>query len=103
MRSDGTPKGNGYFGTLPRLDDPTYASGELSIGVNIDGKEMEIPAMVPGLTRDEINQLLSGHDMPESVVRKAAAHARKRLAEGKPVWALPSEEGKTPTPSRGKP
>lgn len=49
-------KGLGYFGKLKRPDG--NVSTELSIGVNIDGKEIEIPSLVPTLTQEEIDYLL---------------------------------------------
>lgn len=101
MRHEGnTPKGNGYYGTIPRLDGSGQVSGELGIGVEFDGKHHYIPSMVPGLTHDEMYQLLSTDTMPRSVVDKAVAHARQRIAAGKSVWASPDEEGQTPMPVR---
>ena len=92
----GSPKGLGYFGMIQRLDNPRDRSSELSIGVNIGGKEMEIPSMVPGLTTGEMRQLLSSEKMPQSVIEKATTHAKQRLAAGKSVWAQPGEQQQFP-------
>ena len=91
-RADGTEKGMGYFGELKRPDGAI--STEVSVGVNIGGKEMDIPSLVPTLTKEEINTVLSlkdGQPMPESIVRKAAEFAKKRIAEGKSPFAGPGE------------
>ena len=56
LRADGTPKGEGYFGKLKRPDGDV--STELSIGVNLGGKETEIPTLVPTLSEEEKNYLL---------------------------------------------
>ncbi len=91
-RPDGTPKGAGFLGVRQRPDG--NFSTELSIGVNLDGKEMEIPTMVPTLSGDEAKQLLSlRHDekIPQPIVDKAVAFARSRLAAGKPVFATREE------------
>lgn len=87
-RQDGTEKGSGYFGEMKRPDGGV--STEISIGVEFDGKETEIPTMVPTLTKDELNTLLSlpeGEDIPQGIVDKAVAHARKRIEEGKSPFA----------------
>jgi len=78
-------KGLGYFGPLQRPDGKV--STELSIGVNIDGQEMEIPSLVPTLTQDEVNYLLSGKEPTKEIVDKAVDHAKRRLNEGKSPFA----------------
>jgi hypothetical protein len=83
-RADGTPKGRGWLGELKRPDGGV--STELSIGVTIDGKETEIPSLVPGLSKNQIDAVLNG-EMPDSVVDKAVAHAKKRISEGKSPFA----------------
>ena len=91
LRSDGTPKGSGFLGELKRPDGKV--STELSIGVNIDGKETEIPSLVPTLTKQEINYLLEGNKPTSLIVQKAINHAKSRIAEGKSVFA---ESGELP-------
>ena len=83
-RKDGSFKGMGYFGPLQRPDGSV--STELSIGVNIDGKEMEIPTLVPNLSSAEKDHLLSlkeGDSIPEPIIKKAVDHAKMRFEEGK--------------------
>jgi hypothetical protein len=93
-RPNGAPKGAGYYG---EIKDPyregTYST-ELTIGVTIDGREMQIPTIVPGLTQSEIHALLqakTAQEMPESVVRKAVAHAKLRMKQMKDPYAEPDE------------
>lgn len=93
LRRDGTKKGNGFLGPLKRPDGSV--SSEISIGINIDGKEQDIPLLVPGLTKQEQDFLLNYDPqseefktkLPDSIVKKAVSHARKRLALGKSVFA----------------
>jgi len=88
-RADGSEKGMGFLGVMKRPDG--NVSTEISVGVEIGGKEIEIPTMVPGLTKDELNYLLNnptnsedfGKNMPRSIIQKAVDHARARIAEGK--------------------
>lgn len=89
-RPDGTPKGAGYFGEIPHPKKPGVFSTELSIGVNLDGEETQIPLLVPTLSRQEINAVVSGKDT-ESIVKKAVEHARTRLQQGKSPYAGPDE------------
>lgn len=83
-RVDGTNKGSGFLGVLKRPDGGV--STEISIGVNINGKEMEIPTLVPTLNKDEIDSLLRGDKPSRDIVNKAIEHANKRLSEGKSVF-----------------
>lgn len=97
-RSDGSQKGDGFLGLLKRPDGKV--SSEISIGVNIDGKQMEIPSLVPSLTEKEIDHLLDGKKPTDEIVDKAVAHAKQRLAQGKSVFAQP---GEAPEVKAGKP
>lgn len=85
MRADNpsTPKGYGWLGLLKRPDGNVMS--ELSVGVLMDGREVEIPTLVPGLSPSEISYLLNlrdGDPIPESVLQKAVAHAQNRIANG---------------------
>jgi hypothetical protein len=84
-RQDGSKKGKGFLGELKRPDGKV--STELSIGVNFDGKEQDIPMLVPTLTKQEIDYLLNDGKPTDAVVKKAVEHARKRVKEGKPVFS----------------
>jgi hypothetical protein len=95
-RADGTPKGNGFFG--PIADTNGTVMTELGIGIEINGKETQIPSVVPTLTADELNYLREGNDPTPEIVKKAVAFARERKKEGKPFFATPGEEGKTKLP-----
>jgi len=86
-------KGLGYFGQLKRPDG--MLSTELSAGVSgpeYGGKEIQIPLLVPTLTQDEINLLLSGGKVTEEIYRKAEEHARMRLSKGLDPFAQPGEQ-----------
>ncbi len=94
-RNDGTKKGMGYFGALTRPDGAV--STELSIGVNFDGQEREIPALVPTLTPEEVNYLLSGGKPTAAIIDKAVSHARSRIQQGLDPFAQSGEQGTAPT------
>lgn len=91
-RPDGSKKGQGFLGLLRRPDGGV--SSEISIGVNMDGKEISLPLMVPTLTRDEVKALLAlpqdenfNRNLPPSIKDKAITFARRRLAQGKSTFA----------------
>ena len=90
LRADGTPKGPGFFGSLNRPDGKV--STELSIGVSFNGKETEIPLLVPTLTTDETDHLLSGKKHTKAMVDKAVAHAKERMKQGKSPFAEKGEQ-----------
>ena len=93
-RVDKTNKGLGYFGELKRPDNKI--STELSIGVNLGGKEMEIPTIVPTLTKEEIDYLLQGNKPTSDIIQKAIGHAKKRISEGKNPFAQQGEQQQLP-------
>jgi len=88
-RKDGTRKGSGYFGELKRPDGSV--STELSVGVDFGAGEMEIPLLVPTLTKDEINHLLAGNKETKEILDKAVVHAIERLKQGKSPFAEDDE------------
>jgi hypothetical protein len=87
-RADGSDKGNGWLGLMNRPDGKV--SSEISIGVNLGGKEVEIPTMVPTLDKNEVNYLLQNPVGPEmfkttmgrKIMQKAVDHARRRMSGG---------------------
>lgn len=85
IRVDGTLKGKGFLGELPRHDGKV--STEISIGVNFDGEERLIPSLVPTLSKEEIDHLLKDGGPTEVIISKAVEHAKKRMAEGKSPFA----------------
>ena len=93
-RLDGTAKGLGFFGVLQRPDGDS--STELSIGVNLNGKEMQIPLIVPTLSREEIDGLLKGQEPSEEIAEKAVQHAIGRMKSGKPLFAADGEQHPLP-------
>jgi hypothetical protein len=94
LREDGTPKSTGFLGVLKNVDGKDMT--ELSMGVEIDGKEVLIPSIVPTLTKEEINYLVHGGSplQRESIQKKAVEHARKRIKYGQSPFAGESEESK---------
>lgn len=93
-RSDGTKKGNGFLGVIQRPDGKV--SSEISIGVNIGGKEVEIPTLVPTLSEQEKSWLITNdvsdpHKIPMSIQQKAVDFAKQRIAAGKSPFAQPGE------------
>ena len=94
-REDGTEKGEGFLGLLKRPDG--RVSSEISVGIEIDGKETLIPTLVPGLDKKEIDFLLNLKDgdvesIPDSILDKAVAHYRKRKEEGKGAFLEKGEQ-----------
>jgi hypothetical protein len=84
-RNNGSRKGTGYLGELKRPDG--RVSTELSIGVRMDGKDIEIPSLVPTLSDKEINYLLAGNEPTQEIIDKAVAHAKERILNGEDPYA----------------
>lgn len=106
-----TPKGLGFLGPLQRSDGGVMS--EYSVGVQIGGKETEIPALVPTLTKAEVAHILSmkpGDKLPDAIVLKARKYAEGRIAAGKDPFAAPGEQQalypdlkRAPTPTSSAP
>jgi hypothetical protein len=96
-RQDNTQKGRGFFGEIKRPDGSV--STEISIGVTIDNKQVEIPLIVPTLNRRELDYLIRTpvesrqfmDRMPKSIIEKAYDHAVMRLQTNKSPFAGPDE------------
>lgn len=84
LRVDGTKKGPGFLGTLKSIDGKDMT--EFSIGVEFDGKQMEIPTLIPTLTEDEIRLITEKGQITPEIERKAIEHAKMRMAQGMPVF-----------------
>ena len=101
-RADGTAKGSGFFGELKRPDGTV--STEISVGVNLGGKEREIPLMVPTLNKAELSYLLNNDpqspqflkNMPDSIFDKAVSHAGARLSANQSPFAVTGETYNAP-------
>lgn len=86
-RSDGSRKWTGWIGVHEgRGANAGTSVSEMSIGVPVRGKEMDIPTMVPGLDPDEFDSVLrleDPKDLPDSAVKKATGHAEKMIDAGR--------------------
>lgn len=94
LRLDGTPKGSGYFGPLPYTGpnaEPDSKSTEISVGVNVGGKQLLIPLLVPTLDKAEVNHLLSGQKHTRAILDKAVDFALERIKSNKSPFAGPSD------------
>lgn len=94
-------KQQGYFGEIP-IGGGDVAT-EYSVSQNINGKDVEMPTIVPSLTYDELeavkNSAKYGTDIPDEIYRKAALHAQMRMSQNKsPFWAIPEKQ--YPQPQR---
>ena len=94
LRQDGTKKSTGFFGELKRPDGDI--STELSIGIDFGKGEMEIPMLVPSLSKKEVNHLLNGGEPTPDIIDKAVGHARMRLDDGLSPFAGPDEAADVP-------
>ena len=96
-RADGTRKSKGFLGEL-NLPDGNVAT-EYSVGIELNGKETEIPTLVPTLTQDEVNQMTNNiipnnEKIPDAIMNKAISHAKKRIGEGKSPFKEKGESAK---------
>lgn len=102
-RPDGTPKGKGYFGEIKRPDGNVMT--EISIGVGLNGKETQIPLIVPTLNKQELDALIKNDPkskdfmrrIPPSIIDKAVEHAVQRIKQNKSPYAGPDEVMGLPT------
>jgi len=65
---------------------------EKSIGIGIDGKEVEIPLIVPTTTTKELNLLLNNKEPTSLMITKAIEHAQMRIKQGKSPFKNPEDD-----------
>lgn len=90
VRADNTQKGRGFLGVLNRPGGGV--STELSVGINFDGKETEIPTLIPTLDENEKSHLLGGGKPTQEIINKAVIHAKQRMAQGKSPFVQEGEQ-----------
>ena len=86
-RPDGTVKSKGFLGEI-KLPDGSVATeySTQSGAVQVNGKQIDFPTLVPTLSKDEIalmrNEIIPNKkQIPESIMQKAIEHAKMRLAK----------------------
>jgi hypothetical protein len=90
IRPDGSKKGSGWLGPQ-NFRAPSGESGvatEYSVGVNIEGKEIDIPTLVPTLTKEELKTMIDDiipnrKPVPKEILNKAIDHAKTMIGQGK--------------------
>ena len=91
-RPDGTQKGTGYLGEIQRPDGTVMT--EITAGVNIKGKEIDIPLITPKASKDDLEYLKKADPkskdfytkMPKGLMDRAVDHAVGRMKTGKSVY-----------------
>ena len=85
QRQDKTNKGQGFYGAIKRPDG--NISTELSVGVNLGGKETEIPLLVPGLSKQQVDYLVNAdHLQKHFSTRCQKALLKRRLNTPECEW-----------------
>lgn len=81
---NGLAKGTGFYGEIPMQDGSGRIMGEKSIGIEHNGKIVEIPSLVPGLSKAQLNYLAKDNDpnLNPEIAQKAAEFGRDRLNRG---------------------
>lgn len=79
----------GYFGPLLRPDG--NVSSELGFEFDHGGKQVSAPLIVPTLSREQLDHLLSGDKPTDDIYDTAQQFAIERMMNGHPTWARPNE------------
>lgn len=89
LRRDGTRKGNGWLGALPITypNGGTGVASEYTVSTKIGDREFDIPTLVPTLTPEEKDLLLTDiipnrRTVPNNIFNKAVEHAQQRIQKG---------------------
>lgn len=91
-RPNGSAKGTGWMGEIQRPDGTVMT--EVTTGVNIDGKEVDIPLITPRATKGDLEYLKKADikgknfykDMPEGLLDRAVDHAVDQMKNKKSVY-----------------
>ena len=98
FRSDGSKKSaRGFLGPIKNNVTGGIMT-EVSVDLDIGGQRIQVPTLVPTLTKKEIeilsNMKLEGNakNIPQSIIDKAASHAKERIAQNKNPFYVDGEE-----------
>jgi hypothetical protein len=62
------------------------------MGFGMDGKEVEVPMIVPSTTKQELDIILNlGKETP-AMIKKATDHAKMRIKQGKSPFKNPEDD-----------
>ena len=78
-------KGTGLLG--PQTNQQGQGMSEYSIGVPMNGQETEIPSMVPTLSPQELQGILTNGAITPAIKSKATNYAYARQSRGLPPFA----------------
>lgn len=78
-------KGKGFFGLL------NAGVGNFATELSVEDEKGEFPLLVPTLSKEEIETLLSSDDIPEDIYKKAASWAEMRRGLGISPFAQNNE------------
>lgn len=81
-RPDGSQKGSGYFGELEMKDGSGRVATEVTTQFDVDGRSLEVPLLVPTLTEEEKDYVLTHMEGTKTINDKAIRHALEREAQG---------------------
>jgi len=89
LRSDGTEKGTGFRGAHKMTDGSDRIVTDMTVegGLIINDRNVEYPMLVPTLNDAEVEILMRGGDIPDSIRAKAIDHARMRIEGGMSPFA----------------
>lgn len=93
LRPDGAPKGVGFLGILNIKGGGVATEfSTQSNAVKVNERRIDFPTLVPTLTQEQIDLMVNDiipnrKDIPEDIMQKAIIHAKKRIKEGKSVFA----------------
>ena len=82
-RVDGTKKGEGWLGRIPMQDGSGRVMTEQTTEMDVDGERVAFPLIHPGSTKEDLDIMANGGQLPRESVIKALDHAMGRKKQGK--------------------
>jgi hypothetical protein len=84
LRDDGTEKGAGFLGKRKMTDGSGRVVTDMTIsgGFKVDGISQKYPLLVSTLNEAEVEVLMRGGKIPDSIRNKAIEHAKDRMEKG---------------------
>jgi hypothetical protein len=82
----------GWQGVHINIEGKEVTEHSIGVGMGKDSKETEIPMIVPETTKEEIDIILNKGQPTPIMIKKAIAHAEKRVKEGKSPFKNPEDD-----------